>query len=1408
MNSFLLFIAGLLVLALSALFAAPYFVDWNDYRDVFEAQASKLIGRSVDVGGDVSLTLLPAPVLRFETINVSDAEGKFETPLAAAKSVTVWLSVPPLLRGKIEARSIEIVQPVVNMRINEDGTGNWADLGGESATLPFIPSDVALNSVEISDATINVWRGKLEPDITLDSVGGELSSKGLQGPYKFNGQFTLTGQKRELRLSTGKPEENGEFRLIVSVRSPESRDSYQIDGAVRGLGKVPVFKGKLSARLADKHAPAKTEETDKKSGTQAPFEIKSELFAGLTGAQFNDFELTINKNNKPQTVKGLMDMTFEKGIVLGGTFSSKWVDLDALLAKEDKKVSGLRAAMEDATGELLARLAGVREGSLRFFLDQAVIAGDLATNVEVELGVQENKLEISKFSARLPGDNLLKLSGDLTRGSEATRFSGPVSLKGTSLARLLRWAGVEGDANAVTQQGEFSLEGQMSLGPERFSLNEAKGDLLGSAFKGSIDYNGGKDSALAVSLQSDRMDLAQVLGPKASARTFLSLWDGKHDQVDVKQGSAISFLGKTRTEAEVNIGAVTLAGLGETAVDMKVSYDGASLDVRRLSLVSGSDAALQAGGRLTGLDGKPEGNITLAIQANTSKGVIGIAKFLEAPDITESSPERIAALTPVLITAAIKSADTKDAGLDVQVEGSLGKSDLLMKVDLAGDPSKWRGAKVALQASLSNSSGVELLRQVRAGMSKASRISFEGGAGRISLEAEGVPSNGLNTKLKLGAAGIDATMQGTYSMGETTNRFMGTSSFNAKSTSAGMALLGLHVGEGHGTEPMEITADSEMDGAVYHFRNAQGTIGGTTFSATIEADFTNDRPLIGAEIKSPEASLPQLFSPVVSWSAQPAPDQEIRGVTQSGAFWPEVPFNTRFMESADAKISLTSDRLRIASTMDLTEASLEANLSDGRLAVSSLEGRVYGGKLKLSGSLQSRGAGAALDLTGEGTGFRLADVSKTRDGTSLLNAPGDLTFSVSGEGLTPLGLVSGLSGKGQLVILDGDINGLSLGAAHAATVAAQKEKPVGAVGEKELGKRVAEQLSSSAMAFSQIKAPFTVNNGIVEFDKIALSDAEGRVIVATYVQLANMQLDSEWALQSAEGIGGSKPRVSLVFSGPLQRVGMLQPSIDTTGLERFVTIRKMQKDVERLEKLDVSGPQPEKAPKPANAPEPAPAPAPVAQIPAQAESPAPPAPPPGPPPPLPKRKKSEKLPDAAVVKTSPSSEPPPVQPVIPGVSGSPDLPPAAESVPAPGSDPKPKPVSPVSEPARNPVSVPKKADTATGTPPPVAATSTVDVPVKKVAPPPRRKPPVPKPVPVSRQKPPATRPAAPPAATPAPAELPWLQSTNPSPSAGQTTADPQSPTQLPIPPAAQDQPQPAPPPRPAGRFNPFGNTAN
>lgn len=1447
MNSFLLFVAGLLVVALSALFAAPYFIDWNDYRDVFEAQASKLVGRQVDVGGDVSLTLLPAPVLRFETVNVADAKGGYDTPFASAKSVTVWLSVPPLLSGTIEARSVEIVQPVVNIRLNEDGTGNWSDLGGEAAELPFIPKEVALSSVKISNATVNIWRGKPEPNSVIDSLDGELSARALPGPYKFNGTFTLAGQKKELRFSTARPDENGQFGLKAGIRSPETGDSYTIDGAVRGVGAVPVFKGEFHARLADGSASAQsTEDGGKAQKTAAPFEIKSDMFAGLTGAQFNEFELTITKNDKPQTVTGLMDVKFEKGLVVSGSFSSPWIDLDSWISTGEEAPPDLQTVLSGFADELLDRTSSIREGVVKLQVDQVVLAGDLSTNLSTTLTTKDNAVGMADFSVDLPGSNKLSMEGTLKRSEEKeTVFAAPISLTGQSLSRLMRWAGIEADPDVAAQPGEYSLKGNLTAARSMFELTDAEGNLFGSAFTGSLTYRGGENGDLNVALKSDRLDLARLLGAKASAKSLVSLFglDGsQQENTDSEVPSSTGWLDGVRAEADVNIGAVTLTGLGESALEAKLVRSKDALDIRRLQLTSKGNVDIQAGGRLTGLSGHPQGSLTLAVQADSGAGIRSLGEFFEMPGIAERSPERLAALTPLRITAAVKSVSPESPGLDVQLEGSTGKSDLLMKVALEGKPAEWRSARIDLQGSMKNQSGIDLLQQLRPELTDADLDSFATGGGLLSIEANGVANDGLQTKLTLDAGGANWTMQGAYSTGETESGFSGTTTLAAKNTAAGLALLGIRAAPGQGTEPINVSASVEGAQDVYHFSDLKGEVGGASFTGNLRTDMSKDRPVFTFAINSPQASLPRLFAPIIAWHREKENSAAIRGVTMQEGYWPDAPFDTSLMEEADGSLALTTDRLQLTGGLTLEKANMQAALSDGTLRVSRLDGELYGGTFSATGELASRGGGAALDARVEASELHVDQMIVAADGSPLVNAAAHVTMSVTGEGLTPRGLVSGLRGTGELRLGDGNINGFSLGAAHAAAAAAQKEKADGGVDESELGRQVAESLKSSEMAFTPIKVPFTMGNGIVEFEKIALSDADGRVTIASYLQLANLQLDSEWALQSAANTGGAKPRVSLVFSGDLQNIGKLQPKIDTAGLARYVTIRKMEKDVERLEKLDVSGPKPDSDPAPQQqeAAPPAQAQAPVANEPADATPSAAAAPvaPQGTAPPLPERKQAvaqpaptppdsgesppanvaepsrkpetqTAAPEAATAQSQQTSEPPPagapappVTPTIPTAE-----PPAAAAAPPAAPEP---PSADAPEPPRKPT-VPSAEPPAAAPESDVAAAPQQAVKPSGPAPLPARKPPVPPaPPPAAAAPAPATPPAAPQPAPSQQSNLPWLQTTNPPAGPQAPAQNPNAPIQLPVPPAASEPPQeqqqaPAPQTR-QDDFDPFAES--
>ena len=1188
MNSILLFLAGLLALVLSALFVAPYFVDWNDYREVFEAQASKLIGRKVDVGGDVSLALLPAPVLRFETINVADAKGGFDTPFASARSFTVWLSVPPLLRGTIEARSVEVDQPVINLRVAKDGSGNWSDLGGEAADLPFLPKNVALNSVLIDAATVNFWRGKSEPSSIIEKLDGELSARSLQGPYKFTGQFELDGKLRDFRFSTGKREDNGDFRLKASVRNPENKDMYSIDGAVRGLRGVSAFKGKFHARLADSQTktPADTGKVtqgeEKKTTSVAPVEVKSELLAGLTGAQFTDTEVTVTKNNKPQTLRGLLDAKFDEGLDIAGTFSSRWVDLDSWLQKENDTPLNLKTALGGLAEEILGRISGIKQGSLKLFFDQAVLAGDLTTNLQAELEIANNQLKLSRLSARLPGNNRLRLEGTLSTAESGAAFSGPVSISGGSLLRLLRWAGVQKEARAITQQGDFSLAGNLSLQPDGIAMSEGEGELFGSAFSGGFSYRSGADGDISLTLKSEQMDLAKLLGSSGSTVT---LWDfitpdantaDDDNSAQTQSGSSMAWLSKLRASADVNIGAISFPGLENAALDAKLAMNEGVLDIHKLLVNSGQDLNIEAAGKLTGLDSDPRGELALNVQAGTGQGLSALGAFLGMPEIIQNSPERLSALTPVKITAAIRSAEAEAKGLSTVLKGSVGDSALAMKIDFTGNPAKWTSGTFGIQGSISNASGKVLLQQLRPQLRTSDLAGFDEGQGALSLKIDGVPESGLQTKLVLDAGGANWLTQGTTRIDESQNSvsstLSGSTTFTTKNVAAGLTLLGIHMAPGHAQGSGSFTADIETSSGKFAFKKLQGQIGAARFSGEMDVALSEEATSIDADIEANDVSLPALFGSIVSWDPAEGDTRIIRGVSRAEGYWPRARFNTALINTINGSLKLKADRLLLTGGLVLDDAKMKAALSDGAMKVSSLEGDLYGGKFKASGQLAKRGGSMELDATAEAEGLRLEKLTKTSSGAALIEAPAEMVISVKGVGLTPRGIAASLTGKGRLEFGAGKINGFSLGAAHEAAMSAKKEKSKGSADEDALGQQVADNLKNSEMSFSEISVPFIVRNGVAEFEKVALSDAEGRATVLSYLQFSTLQLDSEWALQAAGlSVQDKSARVSLVFSGALEDIGKLKPKIDTTGLARYVTIQKMQRDVEKLEKLDVIG---------------------------------------------------------------------------------------------------------------------------------------------------------------------------------------------------------------------------------------------
>src|SRR5262245_59203219 len=185
MSNFFVGLAVFFITVIGSLFAIPYFVDWNSYRGVFEDEASRFLGREVRVGGAVNLHLLPVPSFRFERVRIADASNTSREPFFRADSLAFKLSIAPLFRGIIEVNESEFRRPVLRLARAPGGDWNWQSFGQVFANAAYLPSNIALTSLKITDGVLAVHGARGSERLRLDGIDGELSAPAIDGPYRF-----------------------------------------------------------------------------------------------------------------------------------------------------------------------------------------------------------------------------------------------------------------------------------------------------------------------------------------------------------------------------------------------------------------------------------------------------------------------------------------------------------------------------------------------------------------------------------------------------------------------------------------------------------------------------------------------------------------------------------------------------------------------------------------------------------------------------------------------------------------------------------------------------------------------------------------------------------------------------------------------------------------------------------------------------------------------------------------------------------------------------------------------------------------------------------------------------------------------------------------------------------------------
>jgi uncharacterized protein involved in outer membrane biogenesis len=1192
-NSFLLAFTAVLILVLSALFAAPLFIDWNDYRPVFETQASKLLGRDVKVGGKVHLVLLPAPELRFDAVKVAGEHGSFDQPLLEARSIEAWLNIGALMRGAIEARKIAISEPVLRLALRDDGTGNWSDVGRAGQALPFVPKAVLLDEVSVGGGRIEMNRPGLRP-LVLEDVDGVGSAASLSGPYKVSATYSFAGRPQELRFSTSASDADGLFRLKSALRDPERNTTILLEGDVTGFRAKPRYDGAIIMRIATSlsngseagaQAPGQQAvDAPPQPGDQVPdadahlsaFELKGKLTATPDHAELPAFEIAIHSKGRSQMMKGKLALDFGAHTKAAGELAASWIDVDTLLAaalaKTDAQPSAA-GALNAVAEKALDQAQSIDDGTLSIQLDQASIGGDLVGGIDLAVAAKDGAVTIDRLTAELPGENHLEASGRFTQGKSGPVFEGPIKLDGSKLRTLARWAAGDREMSGQATVGAFTLSAKAAIGGGDLRLDDASGELSGTKFSGALHYCGGEQRNVELTLDSDRLDLREVMGESAAWRNWLPDSDARLPSV--APGSDQTLLGALRDDevhATLRVGELLLPNIPAGRLDAKFSLAKDILDVERLDFAAPGAIALNGNGRIERLSDAPAGQVDLSLQAMTADGLKVTSELLGLGESVTKS-KQLASLTPLDLHMGLNAVREGNATkAAIEVKGKAGGTDVSILAKVTGDPAKLADAAIDVDGSVDGDRPQALLALLVPGLAPE-RLAIAGAdRGKFTLKAQGVPNKDVAGRAELSTAGLQLVFDGQGSSTADGAALAGQVSAKSGNASVALALLGL--GASPSAVPLDLRADVARTATSIDFKSISGAIAGGPVQGNLHIDMSGEQPRFTATARAASVSLPALLGSLVAWQRTPATEVLLGSLNQDASeVWPARGFALEPLGRANGEIKIEAKMLSLGAPIELDDALLTAHVDQRGLTITDLQGDMFGGSFDASGTLAPKGTGAELKLHAELASGRLDQASQALAGRVLAKGPFTFVFDVTGEGLSPPGLVAGLSGDGTLFLDPGALQALSPEPLKRVASEAGQSKKL-KLDKDQIAARMRtlqDTLTKGTYAYAATALPFEVKNGTLKFTPGALAGKGAETTINGYVELASLRLDSEWEMRLDGGQDTDMPSVNLVLAGSLRDAGTITPQIDTAPMESFLTVSRMQADVERLEALDVSG---------------------------------------------------------------------------------------------------------------------------------------------------------------------------------------------------------------------------------------------
>ncbi|MVT75292.1 AsmA-like C-terminal region-containing protein [Bradyrhizobium cajani] len=1111
MQTTLLGLAIAFIIALLAALIGPYFVDWNQFRPQFEAEATRIIGVSVRVAGELDARLLPAPTLRLRAVTFG---GNNDLGRLRADKLDVEFSLGSLMRGEWRATELTLGGMAVDLGLDAKGR---VDLPS-TASGTFNLASLAIERLNLT-GRIALHDAASRSTLELNDIVFSGDVRSLAGSVRGDGNFTVGRTRYPFRISSGPSADGSATRLHLNVDPGERAILADLEGVLAFDNRLPKFDGVLTLAV-----PAV-----KKAGEPGPtpWKLTTKLKADPAGAKFDQIDASFGPEDSALKLGGVGDLRFGTSPLLRAVLSARQVDADKLAARNDAEPLRVLPALR-------AGLAAIPQApipaQIEFNSDQIMLGARPLQNITAELRTDGRSWTFQRLELRAPGMTQLSLNG---AAPGADSFSGRLSVESSDPDTLVAWLQGRSEVNRRSTR-PLRLAGEVTIAANHLAIDRLKADIDGGAVEGRIDFaqtGASKGSRINAELKADRLDLD-------AAASFVRALAGPQ--------------GEWPEEARLSldIGRAISAGQELRPFTAKLGYGPAALSLEQLRFGQAGGVTTEASGSFD--RAKATGRLALKSSANSLRELTALIEPF-APSVRA----RFDAIAPPLPGATRLKLDLS---LDKNAEHA-DRSDARVVLDLDA-PQLKATATLAAQAPAAAIGGIDIDRLRNSDFTLDSKVSAPQagallallgldqvaaageGASQFEGKASGAWQKPLQVNAKLSGGGLDADAQGSFD-------------WSASKGSASLRVRNVNLAPLFGTRPADksvqsvnLSARVGLSGNRLTFDDLDSSTAGSHLRGRLTVTLDQEKSVDG------EVGLDTLdLAPALAMAIGAAG-------RDSGE-----PLSAGLVNGWRGRIAFQALRGTLPGGIELRPVGGMIRGDGQSLALDGLKGGIGGGEM--SASLDARNGANGLALNAR---IELSNVDATalryRD-LALPKGRASVQMALTSQGRSVAALTGALAGNGTVTLDAAEIAGLN---PRAFEIAIRASDGGQVADDNRLRQLVEPALSAAPIAVSSAQIPFTIRDGRLRVGATQLEAKNARAIVSGGYDIPADQADIRASLTPImTGLSGAPPEIQLFAAGPPDK---LNRTIDLAPLSSWLAVRTIDRETRRLDAIERGEPPP------------------------------------------------------------------------------------------------------------------------------------------------------------------------------------------------------------------------------------------